>query len=202
MRRLRNAFVTGLLVLMPLMATIDILRWFFDFIDRAVRNYLPHLPIDFWGLGILISMVVVLMTGLLTHNYVGRWVIAWADRTVRKAPLVGGIYGGIKKFLETIFNPANNQFKQAVLVEFPGEGFHSIGFVTGKPDPVLQQHFKKPMMNIFIPLVPNPISGYYVLVPEESVTPLDLTVQEALRIAISMGIVGSDHAVPGKKGKR
>ena len=194
MRRLRNSFVTGLLVLMPLMATVDILRWFFDFIDRAVRNYLPHLPYDFWGLGILISVVLITTTGMLTHNYVGRWVIAWADRTVRRFPLVGGIYSGIQKFLETVFNPSNNQFKQAVLIEFPSPGFHSIGFVTGKPDPILQAKFDKPMMNIFIPLVPNPISGYYVLVPADRVTPLDLTVQEALRMAISMGIVGADEA--------
>jgi uncharacterized membrane protein len=194
MRRLRNAFVTGLLVLMPLMATVDILRWFFQFIDQAVRNYLPHLPFDFWGLGILVSVVLITLTGLLTHNYVGRWIIALADRTVRRFPLVGGIYGGIKKFLETVFSPSSNQFKHAVLVEFPSPGFHSIGFVTGDPDPVLLTHFDQPMMNIFIPLVPNPISGYYVLVPADKVKPLNLTVQEALRMAISMGIVGSDEA--------
>ena len=175
-------------------ATIDILRWFFDFIDRAVRNYIPHLPFDFWGLGILVSFTLIVFTGLLTHNYFGRWLISWADRTVRKFPLVGGIYGGIKKFLETIFNPASDQFKHAVLVEFPSPGFYTIGFVTGHPDPALQKRFDKPMMNLFIPLVPNPTSGYYVLVAADRVTLLDMTVQEAFRMAISMGIVGADDA--------
>lgn len=196
MRRLRNAFVTGLLVLMPLMATVDILRWFFDFVDRAVRNYLPHLPFDFWGLGILISVSLITLTGLLTHNIAGNWVINWADRTVRKFPLVGGIYGGIKKFLDTVLNPSNDQLKQAVLVEFPGPGFHSIGFLTGKPDAAIQAQFTYPVVNIFIPLVPNPISGYYLVVPADKVTPLGLSVQEALKMAISMGIVGTDSTRP------
>ena len=193
MRRVRNAFVTGLLVLVPLLATIDILRWFFRFIDLGVRNYLPPLPWDFSGLGILIGVSVVLTTGILTQNFIGTWLVSKFDHIIRHFPLVGGIYIAIKRFMETIFSPNSNQFKRAVILEFPREGLYSVGFLTGEPDPKLHAPTKKKLVNVFIPLVPNPISGFYLLVPESEITPLDLTVQEAFRMVVSMGIVKSDE---------
>lgn len=196
MRRIRNAFVTGLLVLVPLMATFDILRWFFQATERVTRTYLPHLPFDFWGMGILFAILIILATGILTQNYVGTLVVGRFDRLISKFPLVGGIYGAIKKFLETIFSPSSNQFKDTVLIEFPNSGQWSVGFVTGEPDPKLQSQLKEPMVNVFIPLVPNPISGFYVLVPKSKVKPLDMSVQNAFKLVVSMGIVKSDEELP------
>lgn len=200
MRKLRSAFVTGLLVLVPLMATIDILVWFISFLDSVTRSYFPTkiLPFDFSGLGLILALIIVLITGVLAQNYMGTWIVGVVDHAVRKFPLVGGLYGAIKKFLETIFNPSSTQFKQAVMVEFPKPGFYSVGFLTGPVEPKLQEKSTEKLINVFIPLVPNPISGFYLLIPEHLVTPLDISIQDAFKIVISMGIVGAEHEL--KKG--
>ncbi len=200
MKTLRNAFVTGLLVLVPVLATVDLLRWFVRAIDNSTRGYFPtqFLPFDFQGLGILIAAILIFVTGILTQNYVGKALIRFFDAAIRRAPVVGGIYGAIKKFLETILSPGADQFHGTVLVEFPRAGIYSIGFRTGKPDVKLTSALPdKPLVNIFVPCTPNPTSGFYLLVDERELTPLDLSVQDAFKLVISMGIVTSDEESPG-----
>lgn len=198
MKTLRNAFVTGILVLVPLLATVDILRWFVRTLDTTSRSYLPDLPFDFKGLGLLIAIVLIFGIGVLTQNYVGKAFIALFDTLVRRTPVVGGMYGAIKKFLETILNPQADQFHGTVLVQFPRAGMYSIGFRTGKPDhkltdKVADKKIGSSLVNIFVPCTPNPTSGFYVLVPESELVPLDLSVQDAFKIVISMGIVHTDE---------
>lgn len=202
MRKLRTLLITGILVLVPLMATIDILRWFIRGVDRAVHSYMPNviLPIDFPGLGLVIVFIVILVVGGLAQNLVGQWVVNSLDQWVKKAPFVGGIYGAIKKFLETIFNPRSDKFSGVALVEFPRKGIYSIGFRTGKPDPKIATKGKK-LVNLFVPCTPNPTSGFYLMVEEEDLIPLDMTVQEAFKTVISMGIVTSDEPPPQRTGK-
>lgn len=201
MKRLRTAFITGFLVLVPLLATVDIMRWFVYTVDRTVRNYFPTelLPFDFSGLGLIIALLVVLTVGILATNYFGRWFISRFDRLVKKFPIVGGIYGSIKQFLETIFSSKQDRFNQAVLVQFPREGVYSVGFLTGTPDPKLISQRKKKVVNVFVPCTPNPTSGFYLLVPEEDLVPLDLPVQEAFKIVVSMGIVSSSPESVSRK---
>jgi uncharacterized membrane protein len=196
MKQLRASFVTGLLVLVPLMATIDLLRWFVRSIDASAKNYIPHsvLPIDFPGLGILIALLLVFLVGGLTQNFIGKWFVTTFDHAIRKLPVVGGIYLGIKKFLETILNPQSDKFKGVVLVQFPRAGIYSIGFRTGKPDAkVVSKSPSKTLTNVFVPCTPNPTSGFYLLIPEEELITVDLTVQEAFKIVVSMGIVTSEE---------
>jgi uncharacterized membrane protein len=195
MKQLRTALVTGILVLVPMMATIDIILWFMQAVENSARHFLPTwvLLFDFKGLGILLAFAFILIAGMFTQNYVGKWVVSLFDTGIRKISIVGGIYGGIKKFLETIFNPRSDQFKGVVLVEFPRQGIYSIGFRTGNPDLKLSQRVPRKLVNVFIPCTPNPTSGFYLLVSESEVIPLELTVQEAFKIVISMGIVHSDE---------
>ncbi len=195
MKKFRNAFVAGLLVLVPLYATIDLFRWLVNSVERSVRDYLPlnFLPFDFRGLGLLISILVILIAGVVTQNIIGRSFLNWMDGWVARIPLVGGIYKAIKKFLETVFDPKEDKFKGVVLVQFPREGVYSIGFRTGNPDPKLAKHLKEPMVNVFVPCTPNPTSGFYLLVKESELVPLSLSVQEAFRIVISMGLVTSEE---------
>lgn len=195
MKKLRTAFVTGILVLVPLMFTIDLLRWIVQGLDQAARNYVPNslLP-DFPGLGLLITTGLILIVGALTQNFVGQYFVHLFDAGIRKIAVIGGIYGGVKKFLETILNPRSDKFKGVVLVQFPRAGVYSIGFRTGKPDHKLENAVAgKKITNIFVPCTPNPTSGFYLLVPEEDLIPLDLTVQEAFKIVISMGIVQTEE---------
>jgi len=196
MIRLRNAFVTGLLVLVPLMATVDILRWFVSALDRTVRTYVPTgiLPFDFKGLGLILAFTVILVVGASTQNFIGRWLVDLMDGAMRRVAFAGGIYSAIKKFLETIFNPRSDKFKGVVLVQFPRAGVYSIGFRTGEPDPKIACKETKHLVNVFVPCTPNPTSGFYLMVPQEELIPLELSVQEAFKIVISLGIVTSeDH---------
>lgn len=196
MKQIRTAFITGILILVPLMATIDILRWFIRGIDNTARQYMPQtiLGFDFPGLGLLISIVLIIAIGILTQNYIGQWLLKVFDSGMKRLPVIGGLYSGIKKFLETILNPKSDKFNGVALVQFPKAGVYSIGFRTGKPDPKLSLSGKN-LVNIFVPCTPNPTSGFYLLVPEEELIPLTLSVQEAFKIVVSMGIVTSNEEV-------
>lgn len=195
-RRLRNAFVAGLLVLFPLLATVDILRWFIHTIDGTVRNYLPSaiFPAQYTGLGFIFAVVLVLSVGFLAQNFVGKATVSLFDSIIRRMPVVGGLYGTIKKFLETILSSNADQFHEAVLVQFPREGVYSIGFRTGKPDPKISGAAAKALVNVFVPCTPNPTSGFYLLVEEKELIPLAIPVQDAFKIVVSMGIVTSSSA--------
>jgi len=200
MKQIRGTFLTGILVLVPLLATLDILRWFFQAVDNMVRNYLPTFlfPFDFHGLGALSALALILLVGLLTQNYVGKWLVALLDRGIRRIRVIGGLYGGIKKFIETVINPHSDRFHGVVLVEFPREGVFSVGFRTGHPDAKLERAIaptgsaSDPLVNIFVPCTPNPTSGFYLVVRESALRPLDMPVPEAFKILISMGIVSND----------
>lgn len=200
MKRLRNAFVTGILVLGPLMVTINLILWFVNTTDKTVRQFFPSslLP-EIPGLGLLISIAAIMIIGILTQNYVGNWLVNLFDAGIRRISLVGGIYGGIKKFLETILNPSSDKFKGVVLVEFPRNGVYSIGFRTGQPAAKIPNRETKNLVNVFVPCTPNPTSGFYILVPETDLIPLDMSVQEAFRNVISMGIIGGDEGEFGHK---
>lgn len=194
MRKLRDLFVTGLLVLAPLMATIQLVLWLVTTIDDQFRRFFPEaVPVlDKRGMGVLVAIALILIAGFLTHNFIGRWILNFIDQSIRRVALVGGLYGSIKKFFQTIFHPGTDQFHGTVLVQFPRQGVYSIGFRTGKPDSKLQKKIKTPVTNIFVPCTPNPTSGFYLLVPEEELIPLDMSVQEAFKTIISMGIATSD----------
>lgn len=197
MKTFRTAFITGLLILVPLMATIDILRWFVRAVDTTARQYIPNyiLQIDFPGFGVLLALALIFVIGFLTQNFVGQWLVQLLDVGMRKLPVIGGLYSGIKKFLETILNPQSDKFNGVVLIQFPRPGVYSIGFRTGKPDAkIIGKNLGKNIVNVFVPCTPNPTSGFYLLVPEEELVTLNMTVQEAFRVVVSMGIVTTDEA--------
>lgn len=196
MKSFRNAFVTGILVLVPLLLTIDILSWFVNAVENSVRRFMPTgaLPYDFRGLAFLLAIGVILAVGFLTQNFIGKSLVRWLDHLIRHIPLGGGIYTAIKKFLVTVFNPSSDKFKEVVLVPFPREGMYSVGFRTGSPDPKVARKLKsKNLANVFVPCTPNPTSGFYLIVPEDQLIPLDLPVPEAFKIVISMGLVTSEE---------
>jgi uncharacterized membrane protein len=195
MKKLQRAFITGVLVLVPLFITINIFRWFIEAVDDVAKVYLPSfiLKLDFPGLGLLIAIVLIMLIGSLAQNFAGEWLLNVFDTTLRRIKFVGGIYGAIRKFLETIFTPGSDRFSAAVMVEFPRKGMYSIGFRTGKPDSKIPNQ-GKPLVNVFVPLTPNPTSGFYVMMPEDEIIPLSLTVQEAFKLVISLGIVTTEEA--------
>lgn len=204
MKKLRRLFITGFLVLIPVLATADIFLWVIRRADSSARYYIPEglIPFDFSGLGVVVAVTIIFIVGALTQNYIGTWIVKRLDQIVTKFPLVGGIYKAIKQFLETILNPQNDQFKQAVIAEFPKPGVYSIGFLTGEPDSRLAHGQKEKMVNVFFPMTPNPTSGFYVLFPESELIELKMPVQEAFKTLISMGIVTTEPPPTKKKSRR
>lgn len=198
MKSLRTAMLTGVLVLAPLMATINILRWLIVNLDATVSQYLPaRVTHDYPGAGLAGVFLLILIVGVLTQNIIGQGLVNLLDSGVKKLPLVGGIYTTIKKFLATIVNPGSDKFSGVVLIQFPRTGVYSIGFRTGKPDsrvvPKTLDNEHAHFVNVFVPCTPNPTSGFYLWVKEEDLTPLDMTVQEAFKTVVSMGIVTPDE---------
>ncbi len=196
MKRFRSAFITGILIVFPVIVTIEIFRWIVHTIEQAVRGTLltTLLPFDFPGLGVVTALVLIFVTGAAAQNYLGRWIIETLDSWIRRISVVGGIYGGIKKFLQTLVGQTTDaRFQGVVLVPFPGAGTYSIGFRTGAPDPKLKLPANEGWVNIFVPCTPNPTSGFYILARESELRPLALSVQDAFRIVLSLGLVTSDE---------
>jgi len=198
-KRLRSAFITGILIVFPVIVTIDIFRWIVRVVENTVRGTLPTalLPFDFPGLGVVTALVLILGAGIAAQNYLGKWLVDTLDSGIRRISVVGGLYGGIKKFLQTLLGQAkDDRFQGVVLVPFPRDGIYSIGFRTGEPDPKLKLSREEGWVNIFVPCTPNPTSGFYILAREKELVPLSLSVQEAFRIVISLGLVSSDEKRP------
>jgi uncharacterized membrane protein len=193
MKELRVALIAGILVLVPVVATLNLLFWFVGTLESTVRTFLPTslFPIDFPGLALLLSLGIILLVGMAAKNHLGIALFRFTDAILKKTPLAGGIYSAIKKFLETILNPQSDKFQGVVLVKFPSSSHLSIGFRTGTPDRRLGLSDPH-LINVFVPCAPNPTSGFYLLVKESDITPLDISVQEAFKIVVSMGIVSLD----------
>jgi len=194
MKTIRNAFITGVLVLVPVVATVNLLIWFISALESTVRVYLPTtlFPFDFPGLGLVISIAVIVAIGTTAMNHLGQSMFDFFDVVLKRTPLVGGIYSTIRKFLETILNPQSDKFHGVVLVRFPSNSHWSIGFRTGKPDRRLMAG-RENLVSVFVPCTPNPTSGFYILAEESELKPLDISVQEAFKILLSMGVATLDE---------
>ena len=184
--------LAGIAVVVPLGATLLVLRSVVRFVEGFARPGLRHFfGAEVPGLGFLTTILVVYATGLFARNIVGGELVRWFERAVLgRVPVVRGIYQTLKKVVENISLPATKSFKRVVIVEFPREGVKSVGFMTGETvDPQTQ----KRLLNVFIPTVPNPTSGLLQLIPEEKVTPVDMTIEDGVRLVVSGGFLGSDR---------
>jgi len=157
-----------------------------------------YLPFPIPGLGIIFTLGIIQLVGLLSANLFGRKVVKTYERVLDRIPFVRGVYVAVKQLLEQILSPNSDRFRRAVLVEYPRKGIYSIGFVTGLDEGDLQAKTTEKVLNIFLPTTPNPTSGYYLLIPEEDAIPLDLTVDQAFKLIVSAGMVGSESSAQGR----
>jgi len=203
----RRHFLTGLLVIVPLGLTFFVVSSIAGYMDRSL-GYLPrkfhpdtYLPFRIPGLGIIFTLAIIQFVGLLSTNLFGRKVVKTYEGILDRIPFVRGVYVAVKQLLQQILSPHSDRFRRAVLVEYPRKGIYSIGFVTGLGEGDLQEKTEERVLNVFLPTTPNPTSGYYLLVPEKDAIPLNLTVEQAFKLIISAGMVGSEASGSGK-GKR
>jgi uncharacterized membrane protein len=200
----KRYFVSGLLVIIPIVGTIWILKVLILYADGLFTGLLPArlqpdvlFGRDIPGIGLVITIGLVLLAGVLTRLYIGRKVVHLGDRIIAKIPLGRGIYNSIKKFMGAfVSDDEQKQYRRVVAVEYPRRGCYMVGFMVGKTQPALQERFDHPWVSIFLPTSPNPTSGFMISVPEKEVIPLPISVEKAFKYIISGSV---DHAPSPQK---
>jgi uncharacterized membrane protein len=201
-RRLRQYFITGLLVWLPMAVTIWVLTWLYGLLDgiflsvlgaaNAVLPGLGHLA-DVWrgipGFGVLIVAVVIVATGVFVANIFGQWWLRQWDKMMNRIPVVRNIYTSVKQVSDTLFSGSGNAFSKALLIRYPHTEAWSMAFLTGRPGGEVASKLDGEYVSVFIPTTPNPTSGFFLMLPRHHVIELDMTVDDALKYIISMGVV-------------
>ena len=217
--RWRASFLTGLAITLPAIISIAAVKWLFGTVSSFTDTllfFLKYCPLDpkfvyvngqsgamfwYWSLLALVLAVVLICTvGVLARYYIGKRMIEWLDTAMMNVPLLNKFYGAIKQVNEA-FSGNKNSFKTVVLVEFPREGMYSVGFITSEQRAEVQQKTKEKVVAVFIPTTPNPTSGFLVLVPEDKVTKLDMSVADGIKYIVSLGSIAPEF-LPAAEIKR
>jgi len=199
----KRYLIAGLLVWLPLAVTIWVLQAVLGLLDGVFlwllsgsQIVLPvgaHASIQFLrtvpGLGVIVMLLGLLLTGVFATNIFGQWWLRQGHRLLNKIPIVKSIYSSVKQVSDTLFSSSGNAFRQAVLVEYPRHGSWTIAFVTGKPGGEAGHHLRGEYLSVYVPTTPNPTSGFFLMVPQSEVINLTMSVDEALKYVISMGVV-------------
>ena len=194
-KKLKQIFLTGLAVTVPIGLTLYILFFLIDIMDSLLKiiplRYHPDtlLGIHIPGLGTIVTVILIFICGLITASYVGNKIVQSGEDLLYRIPFVRNIYQAIKRFSDTMVMDRRSSFKRVVLVEFPRKGLYTIGFVTGKPDLEFKKEPGQNYVSVFLPTTPNPTSGYLIIVPEDELVEVHMSVEEALTYIISVGIV-------------
>ena len=194
--KLKGYFLTGLLVVVPVGMTFLVVRWIVTFMDRTLLRVLPpqwqpDLLFGFKvpGLGLVATALLILLIGILTANIFGRSLVNFYERMLDKIPFVKGIYALFKQVADTVLSRDKGAFRKAVLIEYPRRDTWAVAFVTGISEGEVQEVTSKRLVNIFVPTTPNPTSGFYILLPEDDIIELTMSVEEAFKLIISGGMV-------------
>jgi uncharacterized membrane protein len=196
---MRKYFITGLLILVPLAITAWVLNLVISTMDQSLlfvpERWQPRTLIgfDIPGLGTILTIVIVFLTGLLTNNLVGNYVVRLWERLLKRIPVVSSLYGSVKQVSDTLFSSSGNAFRKAVLLPYPHAGSYTIGFLTGTPGGDVRNHLVGDYVSVYVPTTPNPTSGFFLMMERSQVVELDMTVDAALKYIVSMGVVAPDH---------
>ena len=195
MAPLRKWLFAGLLVVLPVAITAWVIQWIVGTLDQTLlilpvawhpdRLFGIHIP----GLGVVLALGILLLVGAVTSNFIGRRLLAWSDRVFNRIPVVRSIYSGVKQVSDTLFSENGNAFRTAVLVQWPRPDVWTIGFVTGTPGGDVANHLPGDFLSVYVPTTPNPTGGYFVMLRKSDCIELRMSVDEALRYVISMGVV-------------
>ncbi len=201
--RLRRYFITGLIVFLPVAVTLSILLWLFRTFDSFLgRLFTLLIGRSVPGLGLVATIAAIFLMGALATNVLGRRLVGWFDRLMLRIPLARSIYSATKQLSDSILMQRRAAFQRPVLVEWPRQGVYTIGFVTGETGGRVEDLAGQRIVNVFVVTTPNPTTGFLVLVPADQVYSLDLTVEDALKLVMSGGIVTpprSRYVVPAER---
>ena len=192
----RKYFISGLLVWLPIWITLLVVKFLVDILSKSLLllppEFQPDVLLGFHvpGIGVIITVVVILLTGLLAANFVGSRLVQLGDAIVGRIPLVRSIYTGVKQVTTTLLTPGGQSFRKVLLVEFPSPGVWSMAFQTGEVNKEVERSLgEDAMVSYFIPTTPNPTSGFLMMAPRSKVIEMDISVDQALKFVISLGVV-------------
>ncbi len=195
--RLRNYFLTGLIVVGPVGITLYVVWWFINLIDAWVKPLVPaiynpdtylHFPIP--GIGLLFAIIGLTIIGALTANLFGRTLLSYGEMMVGRMPVVRNVYRALKQIFETVLSQSSNSFQQVGLIEYPRQGLYAIVFVSKQTKGEVSEIVADDtLVSVFLPTTPNPTSGYLLFVPKQDVVILDMSVEDAAKMVISAGLV-------------
>ena len=192
---MKKYFITGLLVLVPLFITVWVISGLVGMMDQSLlllpETWRPkaQLGLDIPGMGAILTLLIIFFTGVIATNFFGKRLILVWEALLARVPVVKSIYASVKQVSDTLFSDSGNAFRQAVLVQFPRPGTWTIAFVTGKPGGDVANHLSGDYLSVYVPTTPNPTGGYFLMLPRADVVELDMSVDEALKYIISMGVV-------------
>ena len=192
---MKKYFITGLLVLVPLFITVWVISGLVGMMDQSLfllpETWRPkaQLGLEIPGMGAILTLLIIFVTGVIATNFFGKRLILVWEALLARVPVVKSIYASVKQVSDTLFSDSGNAFRQAVLVQFPRPGVWTIAFVTGKPGGDVANHLSGDYLSVYVPTTPNPTGGYFLMLPRADVVELDMSVDEALKYIISMGVV-------------
>ena len=194
MKRLRNYFISGLLFWIPLALSVIVIKFFLELINSLVpQKYLPealfNLDTTIPGSGIILVLLVILVTGVMVTNILGRKLVALWEKVLNKIPGFRNVYNVLKKVSDTVFNTSTESFRKAFLIQYPSKGIWVIAFQSGDYRGEAKSIIGEEIMNLFVPTTPNPTSGFFVMMAKKDAFELDMSVEEAFKLVISAGVV-------------
>lgn len=201
-RIVRRYLVAGLLVWLPILGTVLVVRFILDLLDRTLLWLPPSwrpealLGVNIPGLGAVVAVLILLFTGVLVTNIIGRSLVRFWEDLLNRIPFVRAVYGGVKSFSTTILSNSGNSFKKVLLVEYPRVGIWSIGFQTAADVPAVSARTGETQVCVFVPTTPNPTSGFIFMVPRSQVIELDMSVDAAMKMVVTLGVVTPPAAAP------
>ena len=195
-QRMRAYFLAGILVIAPIFITFYVAWLFIGFVDSKITPLIPikynpetYLPFALPGLGLFILILFLMLIGALTAGFMGRMWMRFSEQMLARMPVIRNIYSALKQILETVLADQSAAFREAVMIEYPRRGIWAIGFITGRTKGEVQNLTEEECINIFLPTTPNPTSGFLLFVPKKDLIPLTMSVEEAIKMVISGGIV-------------
>ncbi|MBW8028544.1 DUF502 domain-containing protein [Ferrovum myxofaciens] len=202
---MKRYFITGIVVLIPVVITLWVLRVIVTTLDQTLFLLPPNLRpealfgMDIPGLGVLLTLCIVLLTGAVAANFLGQRLLTLVERLLDKIPVVNSIYSSVKQVSDTLFSSSGQAFRQVLLIRYPHADCWTLAFQTGIPQGLVATHLGEPHLNVYVPTTPNPTSGFFLMVPCREVIELDISVDDALKHIISMGVVEPRQKHPPKK---
>jgi uncharacterized membrane protein len=204
-------FLAGLAIVMPGVISFAVLIWLFGTVSNITDKLLIFLPQKlthradgtmFWywsAFALVITIFIIGFVGLLARNYFGKRVIEWADSALLRIPLLNKIYGATKQVNDAFSSGNKTAFRTVVLIEYPRLGVYSVGFITSEPNEEIRAKTKEKVVCVFVPTTPNPTGGFLLLVPEDQVTKLDMSVADGIKYIISLGAINPEHSLAARR---